>query len=130
MKSIPHRLLRAGCAAALGLTLYAQSQAQVPVSPQPAPAPDSAAVPATRGPVVVSGVVLWWPRGRPVAVYRVRGRPAHRMWWRDLHAVTGLFAGGVIVRPDSWPGVSVQLPLPLFVPASPVRSFSASIASR
>lgn len=57
MTSIPHRLLRAGCAAALGLTLCAPSQAQVPVSPRPAPAPDSAAVPATRGPVVVSGVV-------------------------------------------------------------------------
>jgi len=30
-------------------------------------------------------------------VVSIRGRPAKRVFWRDLHAVTGLFAGGVIV---------------------------------
>ncbi len=56
MKSIPNRLLRAGCAAALGVALSAMAQAQVPAAPV-ALAPEVAATPATRGPVVVSGVV-------------------------------------------------------------------------
>lgn len=56
MKSITSRLLRGGCAAALGMNLCAQSQAQMPPL-QPAQAPGSAAVTATRGLVVVSGVV-------------------------------------------------------------------------
>ena len=47
--------------------------------------------------LVVSGVVLWWPRGRQAGVYRVRGRPAQRMWWRDLHAVTGVTASVAIL---------------------------------
>lgn len=47
--------------------------------------------------LVVSGVFLWWPRGRRGGVYSVRGRPAQRTWWRDLHAVTGITAGGAIV---------------------------------
>lgn len=56
MKSIPNRLLRAGCAAALGVALSAMAQAQVPAAPV-ALTPEVAATPATRGPVVVSGVV-------------------------------------------------------------------------
>ncbi|WP_082450014.1 PepSY-associated TM helix domain-containing protein [Sphingomonas sp. Leaf231] len=44
--------------------------------------------------LVVSGLYLWWGRGRTVAV---RGRPGGRMFWRDLHATTGLFAGGLIL---------------------------------
>lgn len=44
--------------------------------------------------LVVSGLYLWWSRGRTVAV---RGRPAGRLFWRDLHATTGLFAGGLIL---------------------------------
>jgi uncharacterized iron-regulated membrane protein len=47
--------------------------------------------------LVVSGVFLWWPRGRPGGVCSVRGRPAQRTWWRDLHAVTGIVAGAAIV---------------------------------
>lgn len=47
--------------------------------------------------LVVSGVVLWWPRGRQAGVYRVRGRPAPRLWWRDLHAVTGVTASVAIL---------------------------------
>jgi uncharacterized iron-regulated membrane protein len=47
--------------------------------------------------LVVSGVFLWWPRGRSGGVYSVRGRPAQRTWWRDLHAVTGLTAAAAIL---------------------------------
>ncbi|QNM95314.1 PepSY-associated TM helix domain-containing protein [Chitinimonas koreensis] len=47
--------------------------------------------------LVVSGVFLWWPRGRSGGVYSVRGRPARRIWWRDLHAVTGVFAAAAIL---------------------------------
>lgn len=47
--------------------------------------------------LVVSGVFLWWPRGRSGGVYTVRERPAQRLWWRDVHAVTGLVAAVAIV---------------------------------
>lgn len=47
--------------------------------------------------LVVSGVFLWWPRGRSGGVLSVRGRPALRTWWRDLHAVTGAVAGVAIL---------------------------------
>lgn len=46
--------------------------------------------------LVATGVYLWWPRGRRVGVLRVRpvrGRP----WWRDVHAVTGIYTAGFIV---------------------------------
>ncbi|WP_411886742.1 PepSY-associated TM helix domain-containing protein [Polaromonas sp. YR568] len=47
--------------------------------------------------LVVSGVFLWWPRGRSGGAYSLRGRPAQRTWWRDLHAVTGAIAAAVIL---------------------------------
>lgn len=47
--------------------------------------------------LVVSGVFLWWPRGRRGGVVTVRARPAQRMWWRDVHAVTGVFAAAAIL---------------------------------
>jgi uncharacterized iron-regulated membrane protein len=47
--------------------------------------------------LVVSGLFLWWPRGRSGGVYSVRGRPAQRTWWRDLHAVTGAVAAVAIL---------------------------------
>lgn len=48
--------------------------------------------------LVATGLFLWWPRGRDVAVAVPRaGDPGRRPFWRDLHAVTGLYAGGVIV---------------------------------
>jgi len=47
--------------------------------------------------LVASGIYLWLPRGRKtVGTLRIkatRGRP----WWRDLHAVTGIYTGGFIV---------------------------------
>lgn len=42
--------------------------------------------------LVVSGLFLWWPRGRSGGVYSIRGQSSQRLWWRDLHAVTGAFA--------------------------------------
>lgn len=47
--------------------------------------------------LVATGVFLWWPRGRKGGIVTVRGPPGKRVFWRDLHAVTGLFAGTVIV---------------------------------
>lgn len=46
--------------------------------------------------LVATGVYLWWPRGRGPAL-ALRGRPAGRLFWRDLHASTGLLSGGVIL---------------------------------
>ncbi|MCA0941859.1 PepSY domain-containing protein [Salipiger pacificus] len=46
--------------------------------------------------LVASGVYLWWPRGKGLGSTTIkakRGRP----WWRDLHAVTGLYTGVFIV---------------------------------
>lgn len=47
--------------------------------------------------LVVSGLFLWWPRGRKGGIVSVRGRPGQRLWWRDLHAVTGAIAGVAIL---------------------------------
>lgn len=46
--------------------------------------------------LVLSGLYLWWQRGRAPAI-GVRGSPAKRLFWRDLHASTGLVAGAVIL---------------------------------
>ncbi len=46
--------------------------------------------------LVVTGLYLWWPRGRTGGVMSLRGTPGKRIWWRDLHAVTGAVAGVVI----------------------------------
>lgn len=46
--------------------------------------------------LVTTGIYLWWPRGQAGGVVTIRGTPARRVWWRDLHAVTGAFAGVVI----------------------------------
>lgn len=43
-----------------------------------------------------TGLYLWWPRGKrlgTVSIKATRGRP----WWRDLHAVTGLYTSAFIV---------------------------------
>ena len=52
--------------------------------------------------LVLTGLYLWWPRGAGEAgkgkaarggVVSVRGTPRQRVYWRDLHAVTGLVVG-------------------------------------
>lgn len=47
--------------------------------------------------LVATGVFLWWPRGQAGGVVTIRSQPAKRLFWRDLHAVTGVFAGAVIL---------------------------------
>lgn len=47
--------------------------------------------------LIVSGVYLWWPRGRRAGVVSIRPQAQGRVWWRDLHAVTGVFAGVIIL---------------------------------
>ena len=46
--------------------------------------------------LVVTGIYLWWPRGQDGGVVSLRGTPRQRLWWRDVHAVTGVAAGGLI----------------------------------
>lgn len=43
--------------------------------------------------LVITGAYLWWPRRQGVVVVTIRGKPGRRVFWRDLHAVTGAFAG-------------------------------------
>ncbi|KQQ91032.1 PepSY domain-containing protein [Aureimonas sp. Leaf324] len=46
--------------------------------------------------LVATGIYLWWPRGQKGGVVSVRGDRTKRVFWRDTHAVTGLFVGGFI----------------------------------
>ena len=47
--------------------------------------------------LIATGFYLWWPRPqRRGGVITVRGTPRRRVFWRDLHAVSGAFAGLVI----------------------------------
>ncbi len=46
--------------------------------------------------LVVTGFYLWWPRRQAGGVVTVRGTSRQRIWWRDVHAVTGAFAGIVV----------------------------------
>ncbi|OJF91707.1 PepSY-associated TM helix domain-containing protein [Pararhizobium antarcticum] len=47
--------------------------------------------------LVFTGIFLWWPRQQTGGVVTVRGTAARRVFWRDLHAVTGIFSAGLIV---------------------------------
>lgn len=47
--------------------------------------------------LVLTGLYLWWPRGRRQGVVTVRGTPGQRVFWRDLHAVAGAFAAFFIL---------------------------------
>jgi len=47
--------------------------------------------------MVATGVFLWWPRRRGGGVVTVRGAPRQRVFWRDLHAIVGIFSAGVIL---------------------------------
>jgi uncharacterized iron-regulated membrane protein len=45
-----------------------------------------------------TGLFLWWPRNPGTGgVISLRGAPTARVFWRDLHAVTGAFAALVIL---------------------------------
>lgn len=45
--------------------------------------------------LIATGLFLWWPRRREAGVVTIKAR-AGRPLWRDIHAITGLYAGGVI----------------------------------
>ena len=48
--------------------------------------------------LVLTGLFMWWPRGRDVGTATIRAKgTARRPFWRDLHTVTGLYAGAIIV---------------------------------
>ncbi|WP_339073324.1 PepSY domain-containing protein [Sinorhizobium meliloti] len=47
--------------------------------------------------LVGTGIYLWWPRRQTGGVLSVRGTPKRRVFWRDTHAVTGIFVGFFIV---------------------------------
>jgi len=47
--------------------------------------------------LVATGLYLWWPRGRGGGVVTIRATPRARTFWRDLHAVTGAFAGAIVL---------------------------------
>ncbi|WP_323131105.1 PepSY-associated TM helix domain-containing protein [Sinorhizobium medicae] len=47
--------------------------------------------------LVGTGIYLWWPRRQTGGVLSIRGTPKRRVFWRDIHAVTGAFAGFFIV---------------------------------
>jgi uncharacterized iron-regulated membrane protein len=47
--------------------------------------------------LVVTGVYLWWPRSRSGGIISLRQSPAARLWWRDLHAVSGILASAIIL---------------------------------
>jgi len=45
-----------------------------------------------------TGLYLWWPRRRTGAVLRPQETDAgRRPFWRDVHALTGFYVGGVII---------------------------------
>ncbi|UUL82159.1 PepSY-associated TM helix domain-containing protein [Sphingomonas qomolangmaensis] len=46
--------------------------------------------------LVATGVYLWWPRGHSPGL-ALRGTPKRRLFWRDLHASTGIVAGTLIL---------------------------------
>jgi uncharacterized iron-regulated membrane protein len=47
--------------------------------------------------LVASGIYLWWPRGKDVGQFKIRSGAKKRPFWRDLHAVTGIYTGFFIV---------------------------------
>ncbi|OYU15536.1 MAG: hypothetical protein CFE37_05290 [Alphaproteobacteria bacterium PA4] len=61
--------------------------------------------------MVLTGLYLWWPRGRSGAagVFWPRLRSGRRLFWRDLHAVTGIWVSGLalvlLLSALPWTGV-------------------------
>ena len=49
--------------------------------------------------LLLTGIYLWWPRQsqRLAGVLYVRLRQGLRIFWRDLHAVTGIFIAGYVL---------------------------------
>lgn len=47
--------------------------------------------------MIATGFYLWWPRGRKGGVVSIRATPGKRVFWRDLHAVTGALVGLIVL---------------------------------
>lgn len=48
--------------------------------------------------MILTGLYLWWPQGQGLAgVAWPRLRAGRRVFWRDLHAVTGFWAAGLVM---------------------------------
>jgi uncharacterized iron-regulated membrane protein len=62
--------------------------------------------------MLVTGAVLWWPRGaQPWASrFRTQPRAKGRVWWRSLHASLGVWTGllliGFLLTGLTWTGVT------------------------
>lgn len=62
--------------------------------------------------MLLTGAVLWWPRGRQTWASRLRidGRAKGRLWWRSLHASLGVWTGvllvGFLLTGLTWTGVT------------------------
>ncbi len=62
--------------------------------------------------MLLSGAVLWWPRGAqpPGSRFRVASRAKGRVWWRSLHASLGAWVGllllGFLLTGLTWTGVT------------------------
>lgn len=65
--------------------------------------------------LIATGVFLWWPRGRRTlgGILYPRWRSRGRAWWRDVHAVTGVWTVALIafliVTGLPWAGIQGDL---------------------
>ncbi|OFX11332.1 MAG: hypothetical protein A2516_05630 [Alphaproteobacteria bacterium RIFOXYD12_FULL_60_8] len=59
--------------------------------------------------LVATGFFLWWPRQRKEGVFTIRTKAPSRTLWRDVHVVTGAYAGIVVfflaITGMPWSGV-------------------------
>jgi uncharacterized iron-regulated membrane protein len=62
--------------------------------------------------MLLTGAVLWWPRGRQTWASRMRTQPhaKGRLWWRSLHASLGVWTGvlliGFLLTGLTWTGIT------------------------
>lgn len=53
--------------------------------------------------LVITGMFLWWPRGRRrrtlrgILIPRLKGPPGSRVRWRDIHAITGILFSFIVL---------------------------------
>jgi uncharacterized iron-regulated membrane protein len=49
--------------------------------------------------LTVTGLYLWWPRSRSrvMGVFVPRLRQGSRIFWRDLHAIVGMYASAIVI---------------------------------
>lgn len=48
--------------------------------------------------MIITGLYLWWPRGRKYAgILWPRLKAGKKLFWRDIHAVTGFYISGLVM---------------------------------